>query len=89
MIVMFGSIVGVLICGMMGIDFIVWFFAILAGSALVVMFVLASWRPGVECTHCAKRMKPLYVGRSRGPGEDLFLVCNHCKVFVDAHVMRE
>ncbi len=89
LIVMFGSFAGMVINGLLGIELLVWVFAVLFGVALIVPLALVVYRPRTNCPRCGSRMKRRYAKRNREPGDDLFLVCDHCKIYADAHLARE
>ena len=83
---MFGSFAGVFISSSLGVKFLAWMFVVMIGAALVAPFALVAFSERAKCPRCRSPMKPRYVKRSRGPDRDLFIVCDHCKVYADAHV---
>jgi hypothetical protein len=82
-------ITGIIISGFIGIQNLVWAFATLIGIAFILVLALVSYTPRPSCPRCNTRMKRRYTKRSRGPSDDLFLVCDPCKVYADAHTTRE
>lgn len=88
-IVVLGCIAGIILGGFIGIPHVVWAFAALIGIAFFLMIALVSYTPRPACPRCGSRMKRRYTKRSRGPSDDLFLVCDPCKVYADAHLSRE
>ena len=85
-VVVLGCIAGIVVGGFLGISTLVWAFAALIGIAFIVVLGLVSYTPRPTCPRCCSRMKSRYVKRSRGPDRDLFLICDHCKVYADAHI---
>jgi hypothetical protein len=84
-----GCIVGIILGGFLGLPHLVWAFAVLIGITFILLIALVSYTPCPTCPRCSSRMKRRYTKRSRGPNDDLFLVCDHCKVYADAHLSRE
>lgn len=85
-----GLFLGALVTGYFGIDIVTRGLLALSGTMLLSMFVfmlLHRMRP--KCPICDSRMKYQYVGQPRGPGEDLYIVCHHCKIYADTHSSRE
>jgi len=88
-IVVLGCIAGIILGAVIGMPHVVWAFAAAIGIAFFLVIALVSYTPRPACPRCSSYMKRRYTKRSRGPTDDLFLVCDHCKVYADAHVSRE
>ena len=88
-VVVLGCIAGIVVGGFLGISTLVWAFAALIGIAFILVLALVCYPPRPPCPRGKSRMKRRYSKRSRGPSDDLFLVCDHCKVYADAHISRE
>jgi uncharacterized membrane protein len=86
--VMVGSFFVIVLGGILGLELLCWVAAALFAAAFIVLFALALFEPRAICQRCHARMKRRWV-RGLGQGEDLFLVCDGCKVYVDAHCSRE
>lgn len=68
----------------------------LLGPALTIVGILALfliivniYRPHPKCPLCNSKLKRQYIGKQRGSGEDLYIVCHTCKIYADAHLERE
>jgi hypothetical protein len=88
-VLVLGCIAGIILGGFIGIPHLVWAFAAVIGIAFILVIVLVSYTPRPICPRCNSRMKRRHSKRSRGPSDDLFFVCDHCKVYADAHLSRE
>jgi hypothetical protein len=88
-VVMFGCIAGVIISRLIGIPNLVWGFVALIGIVFILVLALVYYTPRPLCPHCGIRMKRRYTKRSRGPSDELFIVCDSCKIYADAHTTRE
>lgn len=83
-----GSFVGFVLNGIRGVGLPTLVFTLWFGIAFVVLVSVLSLRPRAICPGCNSRMKPRYVN-GLGSGEDLLLVCDHCKIYADCHSGRE
>lgn len=88
-VVVLGCIAGIILGGFISFPNLIWIFAAFIGIAFILVLALVSYTPRPICPRCNYRMKRRYTKRSRGPSNDLFLVCDHCKIYADAHLSRE
>lgn len=78
-------VAGIFISNYLGVKILTLVFTGMVAAVVVLMVVFVLHIPRVRCTRCSSFMKRRYMRRSKGPSEDLFLVCDHCKTYADAH----
>jgi hypothetical protein len=88
-VLVLGCIAGIILSGFIGIPNLVWALVALIVIAFILVLTLVSWGPHPTCPSCNTRMKRRYTKRSCGPSDDLFIVCDSCKIYADGHTSRE
>ena len=73
----------------LGLKTLAWVIMGTIAALVILVIIFVTHTPRLRCTHCSSRMKRRYKNRSGGSGDDLFLVCNNCKTYADAHLSRE